>query len=83
MKKGIYDAAIDRFQEAANYQPSLAMPWKMLGEAYEKKHEYGKSIESYRKYLKLYPHAEDAQRIKKHISELEEKYPQESLKKRE
>lgn len=81
LKKGIYDAAIDRFVEAANYQPTLAMPWKLLGETYEKKHEYGKAAESYRKYLKVFPHAEDATKIKKHISELEEKSARESAKK--
>jgi tetratricopeptide (TPR) repeat protein len=80
LKKGVYDAAIDRFIEAANYQPSLAMPWKLLGEAYEKKHEYGKAVESYQKYLKLFPHAEDAAKIKKRISELEDKAPQEPSK---
>lgn len=83
LKKGVYDAAIDRFQEAANYQPSLAMPWKMLGEAYEKKHEYARAVESYRKYLKIFPHAEDAAKIKKRIAELEEKAPEESVKKPE
>lgn len=81
MKKGILDAAIDRFAEAANYQPTLAMPWKLLGEAYEKKREFGKAAESYQKYLKMFPHAEDAAKIKKHISELEEKAPQEPAKK--
>jgi len=73
MKKGIYDAAIDRFAEAANYQPTLAMPWRLMGEAYEKKHEYAKAVESYKKYLKIFPHAEDAAKVKKRISELEEK----------
>jgi tetratricopeptide (TPR) repeat protein len=83
LKKGIYDAAIDRFVEAANYQPTLAMPWKLLGETYEKKHEYGKAAESYQKYLKIVPHAEDAAKIRKHISELEEKAGQEASKKAE
>ena len=45
LNKGSYDAAIDRFIEASNYQPSLAAPWRFLGDAYEKKHEYAKAIE--------------------------------------
>src|SRR5690242_5183225 len=46
MKKGNVDAAIDRFEEASRYQPGLARPWKLLGEAYEKKHDYRKAVES-------------------------------------
>ncbi len=83
LKKGAYDAAIDRFVEASNYQPSLATPWKLLGEAYEKKREYSKAAESYNKYLQLSPRAADAAKIKKLISELEEKAAQESPKKAE
>ena len=83
LKKGSYDAAIDRFEEASNYQPTLAMPWKLLGEAYEKKHEYSKAVESYNKYLHVFPHAADAAKIKKTIADLEEKAAQESPKKAE
>jgi hypothetical protein len=83
LNKGSYDAAIDRFVEASNYQPSLAMPWKLLGEAYEKKREYSKAIQSYNKYLQILPHAADAAKIKKTISDLEEKAAQESPQKAE
>jgi hypothetical protein len=81
LNKGSYDAAIDRFVEASNYQPTLAAPWKLLGDAYEKKHEYAKAIESYNKYLQILPQAPDAAKIKKQISELAEKVAQESPKK--
>jgi tetratricopeptide (TPR) repeat protein len=83
LRKGSYDAAIDRFVEASIYQPTLALPWKLLGEAYEKKREYSKAVESYNKYLQMFPHAPDAARIKKSISDLEEKSAQESPKKAE
>jgi hypothetical protein len=83
LKKGAYDAAIDRFVEASNYQPTLAAPWRLLGEAYEKKREYAKAVESYNKYLQILPHAPDAAKIKKLISDLEEKTAQESPKKAE
>jgi tetratricopeptide (TPR) repeat protein len=83
LKKGAYDAAIDRFLEASNYQPTLAMPWKLLGEAYEKKREYAKAVESYNKYLQILPHPPDATKIKKLISDLEEKAARESPKKAE
>jgi len=83
LNKGALDAAIDRFIEASNYQPSLAAPWKLLGEAYEKKHEYAKAVDSYNKYLQILPHAFDAAKIKKSISDLEEKTAQDSPKKAE
>ncbi len=83
LKKGAYDAAIDRFVEAANYQPTLAAPWKLLGEAYEKKREYSNAVDSYNKYLQMSPRAADAAKIKKLISDLEEKAAQESPKKAE
>jgi tetratricopeptide (TPR) repeat protein len=81
MNKGALDAAIDRFIEASNYQPSLAAPWRLLGEAYEKKHEYAKAVEAYNKYLQILPHAPDAAKVTKEISDLEEKTSQDSAKK--
>jgi tetratricopeptide (TPR) repeat protein len=83
LKKGIYDAAVERFIDATNYQPTLATPWKLLGEAYEKKHEYPKALEAYNKYLQILPRAADAAKIKKTIADLEEKTSQESTKKAE
>jgi tetratricopeptide (TPR) repeat protein len=73
MKKGNYDAAIDRFEEAAHYQPTLARPWLLLGETYEKKHEYSRATESYQKYLELFPAAEDAAKVQKRIATLKGK----------
>jgi tetratricopeptide (TPR) repeat protein len=83
LNKGVYDAAIDRFIESANYQPGLATPWRYLGEAYEKKHEYAKAVEAYNKYLDIVPHAADAERIRKTVSDLQEKTAQDSPKKAE
>jgi|SRR5215472_12524673 len=79
-RKGDYDAAIDRFAEAARYQPKLAKPWKLMGEAYEKKHLDAKAVECYKKYLEVFPHVADAAKIKKRIAELEEKTERESSK---
>jgi tetratricopeptide (TPR) repeat protein len=83
LKKGIYDAAIERFIDATNYQPTLAMPWKLLGEAYEKKRESSKALEAYNKYLQFLPRAADAAKIKKTIADLEQKTAQDSPKKAE
>ena len=78
MKKGKYDAAIDRFEDATRWQPSLAKPWRLMGEAYEKKHDYGRAVESYKKYLEVFPGAEDATKVTKRIAMLEQKLGQEA-----
>jgi len=80
LRAGKVDAAIERFIEAAHYEPSLAKPWKFLGEAYEKKGAYASAVESYKKYLELLPDAEDAKKVQKRISLLEEKIEKESSK---
>lgn len=80
LKAGKVDAAIERFLEAAHYEPSLAKPWRSLGEAYEKKGVNSSAIEAYKKYLELLPTAEDAKKIQKRISLLEEKVEKEPTK---
>jgi len=80
LKKGNYDAAIDRFMDATRFQPKLAMSWKLLGEAFEKKHDNGGAIDSYKKYLELFPGAEDAAKVRKRIALLEEKAGQQASK---
>jgi tetratricopeptide (TPR) repeat protein len=80
LKAGKIDAAIDRFVEAAHYEPSLAKPWKLLGEAYEKKGVYPSAIQSYKKYLELLPEADDAKKVRKRIFLLKQKVDKESSK---
>src|SRR6266446_2008799 len=63
LKKGNYDAAIDRFEEAARYQPKLARPWMLLGETFEKKRDNVHALEAYNKYLEVFPGAPDAARV--------------------
>ncbi len=70
MKKGDYDAAIDRFKDAAAFRPGYALPFKLLGEAQEKKGLKAEAVKSFEQYLKLYPHAEDGEKIQKHIDKL-------------
>lgn len=71
MKKGRYDAAIDRFMEATRYQSNLAKPWELLAEAWEKKHAPQKAADCYKKYLELFPDAPDAKKVKERIASLE------------
>jgi tetratricopeptide (TPR) repeat protein len=80
LKKGSYDAAIDRFMDATRFQPKLARPWRLLGETYEKKRDNGHAIEAYKKYLEILPGAEDAAKVKKRIAVLGEKTGQQSSK---
>jgi tetratricopeptide (TPR) repeat protein len=70
MKKGDWDAAIDRFQDAIVAKPGYAVPYLYLGEAQEKKGVKKQAIKSYTRYLDLYPHAEDADKIRKRIDKL-------------
>jgi len=70
MKKGDVDAAIDRFQDAAVAKPGYAIPFRFLGEAQEKKGLKKQAIKSYQRYLDLYPHAEDGDKIRKKIDKL-------------
>jgi len=70
MRKGDVDAAIDRFQDAIIAKPGYAIPFRFLGEAQEKKGLKKQAIKSYQRYLDLYPHAEDGERIKKKIDKL-------------
>ena len=70
MRKGDVDAAIDRFQDAILAKPGYAIPFRYLGEAQERKNLKRDAIKSYRRYLDLYPQAEDKSKIEKKIEKL-------------
>jgi tetratricopeptide (TPR) repeat protein len=70
MKKGDLDAAIDRFEDAAIAKPGYAVPFRFLGEAQEKKGLKKQALKSYQRYLDLYPHAEDGDKVRKKIAKL-------------
>ena len=70
MRKGDVDAAIDRFQDATTAKPGYAIPFRYLAEAQEKKGLKKQAIKSYSRYLELYPHAEDGEKIRKKIDKL-------------
>jgi tetratricopeptide (TPR) repeat protein len=71
LKTGNYPAAIDRFREAIAYQGNLALPWDLLGEAYEKEHELDDAIAAYQKYLALLPDGKEPERVRKHLAKLQ------------
>jgi len=70
MKKGDLDAAIDRFQDATVAKPGYAIPFRYLAEAQEKRGLKKQAIKSYQRYLDLYPHAEDGDKVRKKIDKL-------------
>jgi len=80
MRKGDVDAAIDRFQDATLAKPGYALPFRYLGEAYEKKGKKKPAVKAYERYLDLYPHAEDADRIRKKIEKLHQEIDKEKAK---
>jgi tetratricopeptide (TPR) repeat protein len=70
MKKGDLDAAIDRFQDATVAKPGYAIPFRFLAEAQEKRGLKKRAIKSFQRYLDLYPHAEDGDKVRKKIEKL-------------
>jgi tetratricopeptide (TPR) repeat protein len=70
MDKGDYDAAIDRFMDATDSKPGFAIPFRYLGECYEKKGQKKPAVKAYQRYLDLYPKAEDGDKIRKKIEKL-------------
>jgi tetratricopeptide (TPR) repeat protein len=70
MHKGDIDAAIDRFQDATEAKPGYALPFRYLGECYEKQGKKKPAVKAYQRYLDLYPKAEDGDKIRKKIEKL-------------
>jgi tetratricopeptide (TPR) repeat protein len=77
MRKGDVDAAIDRFQDATDAKPGYAIPYRFLGECYEKKGKKKPAVKAYQRYLDLYPHAEDGDKIRKKIEKLHQEIDKE------
>lgn len=77
MHKGDVDAAIDRFEDAAQAKPGFAIPYLYLGEAYEKKGKKKPAMKAYQKYLDLNPKADDGEKIRKKIEKLQEEIEKE------
>jgi tetratricopeptide (TPR) repeat protein len=78
LRRGSYDAALERFQEAAKLHPGLALPHLKLGETYEKKKDLPMAVASYRKYLDLYKSAPDGSSVRKRIEQLEKQIARDS-----
>lgn len=80
MNKGNLDAAIDRLRDAAASYPTYAEPWRLMGQAFEKKGNIAEAIKCDEQYLKLYPHAQIRKKLEARIEELQKKLQRESQK---
>jgi tetratricopeptide (TPR) repeat protein len=80
LKTGNLDAALDRFQEATTLQPGLAEPFRLLGRTYERMHRPQKAVESYRRYLNVFPNAPDHEEIQKQIDKISDQMQHQARK---
>jgi tetratricopeptide (TPR) repeat protein len=78
MKKHDYDAAIERFQDAANAKPNFARPYELLGDAYDKKGMKAEAVKFYEAFINIVPSSPDAERLRKRIAKLNEEIARES-----
>jgi tetratricopeptide (TPR) repeat protein len=72
MRKKDYDAALERFQDAAKAKPGFAKPYELMGDAYEKKGMRAEAVKSYEAFIKIVPSSPDAERLRKRIEKLNE-----------
>lgn len=64
LRKGDYRAALSRFKEAAEADPTYAGAFLGLGKVYEKIGLKQKALDAYRKYLDALPSEKDAEEAK-------------------
>ena len=70
MHKGDLDAAIDRFQDATTRQTRLRASLPAPGRSAREKGDEAAGDQILQRYLDLYPHAEDKDKIQKKIDKL-------------
>jgi len=70
-KKKNFDAAIERYVEALQYQPELAGAYEALGRTFEKKGETLKAQEVYRDFIRKNPDSPKIAEFKSKLAKLE------------
>jgi len=70
MRKGDLDAAIGRLEDAVRLDPRRGEPRLLLARAYEKKGDKVAAAKSYQEYLRVFPSAPDAAKVRKKIARL-------------
>ncbi len=73
LKQKNYDAAIQRFREAIEYQADLAPAYEGLARAHEKSGNYLKAIDVYKGFLKKNPDSPKTSDFLTRIAKLEKK----------
>ena len=63
--------ALERYQKAAELDPSFPDPFRQLGFLYYQQKDTARAKEAFQKYLSLKPDAPDAKRIKEYLLELD------------
>lgn len=71
-KKGDYNAAAARFDEAVKWNPGNAQAWLRLAEASEKNHALKAARVAYLKYVETAPEAKNVGEIRKRIGNLKD-----------
>jgi tetratricopeptide (TPR) repeat protein len=70
MKKEKYDAAIDRFKDATQLLPKYALPYRLMGEAYEKKKFLPEALAAYQKFIDVAPKDKESEDVQKRVARL-------------
>jgi len=70
-KRKNYDAAIQRYMEALDYQPNRFDAYEALGRAYEKQGAREKALRVYQDFLQKYPEAPRAKEFREKTARLE------------
>jgi tetratricopeptide (TPR) repeat protein len=73
LKRKNYPAAIQRYLEALEYQPSRVETYDSLGRVYEKSGDRPKALETYRDFISKYPNSPKTPEFRSRIARLEKK----------
>lgn len=71
--KGDYGAAISRLESAVRLDPEDGKARLLLGQSYEKQHNWSQALKIYQDYLRDFPNARNEKKIHKKIVQLSRK----------
>src|SRR5580658_8803981 len=71
MRKGSFNAAAHRYEEATRWQPKNAQAYLKLGQALEKKDDPVRAMQAYRKFVELAPGDKQSKEVQRKIEKLE------------
>jgi Flp pilus assembly protein TadD len=71
MRRGRYNSAAHRYEEATRWQPKNAQAYLKLGQALEKKDDPVRAAQAYRKFVELAPGDKQSKELRRKIEKLE------------